>query len=206
MIDKNGHEKAVQIDAAARISPRKLAHAVFRTVNRYTEMINWYCTVLNAHKVFESEQITFLSYDDEHHRIAIAWQPDLNPREKRSVGLDHLAFTYVSIGDLMSTYRRLKAEGIKPFCSVNHGPTTSLYYHDPDGNRIELQIDNFDDMVDATNKMKASFPINPVGVLFEPDEVVEQITMGADAHLLKIGPTAEVLPPTEELICKLNSD
>jgi len=26
---------------------------------------------------------------------------------------------------------------------VNHRPTTSMYYRDPDGNRVELQIDNF---------------------------------------------------------------
>jgi hypothetical protein len=32
---------------------------------------------------------------------------------------------------------------IRPFYSINHGPTTSLYYTDPDGNRVELLVDNF---------------------------------------------------------------
>jgi catechol-2,3-dioxygenase len=190
----------------ATVSPKKLAHAVFRTRDHYAEMIEWYCLVLNAHKVFESERITFLSYDDEHHRIAIASFPDLASRGSRGVGLDHLAFTYETIGDLMRTYQRLKTRAVEPFCSVNHGPTTSLYYHDPDGNRIELQVDNFDDMADATREMTASFTINPVGVLFEPDDLVKHIANGADAHELKARMGGELLPPTQELIQKLNSD
>jgi catechol-2,3-dioxygenase len=191
---------------AAAVSPRKLAHAVFRTRDQYAQMIEWYCLVLNAHKVFESERITFLSYDVEHHRIAIASFPDLAARGSRPVGLDHLAFTYDTIGDLMSTYERLKAHAIKPFCAVNHGPTTSLYYHDPDGNRIELQIDNFEDMADATQEMASSFTINPVGVLFDPDELVKHIASGADARALKARMSGEILPPTQELIQRLNSD
>ena len=41
------------------------------------------------------------------------------------------------------TYARLKGDGIEPYWCINHGPTTSLYYKDPDGNQIELQVDNF---------------------------------------------------------------
>jgi catechol-2,3-dioxygenase len=191
---------------AAAVSPKKLAHAVFRTREHYAEMIEWYCLVLNARKVFESERITFLSYDDEHHRIAIANFPELASRGSRPVGLDHLAFTYESLGDLMYTYQRLKTRTIEPFCAVNHGPTTSLYYHDPDGNRIELQIDNFEDMADATQEMTASFTINPVGVLFDPDELVKHIENGADARAAKTRMSGELLPPSQELLRRLNSD
>jgi catechol-2,3-dioxygenase len=191
---------------AATISPKKLAHAVFRTRDHYAEMIEWYCLVLNAHKVFESDLITFLSYDDEHHRIAIASFPDLAPRGSRPVGLDHLAFTYATIAELMYTYQRLKTHAIEPFCAVNHGPTTSLYYRDPDRNRIELQIDNFEAMADATQEMTASFTINPVGVLFDPDELVKHIANGADARALKARLSAELLPPAQELLRRLNSD
>jgi catechol-2,3-dioxygenase len=38
----------------------------------------------------------------------------------------------------------LKGAGITPFVSVNHGLTTSFYYRDPDGNGVELQIDNLE--------------------------------------------------------------
>ena len=36
----------------------------------------------------------------------------------------------------------LEEVGIQPHVPVQHGPTTSLYYRDPDGNMVELQIDN----------------------------------------------------------------
>ena len=44
-------------------------------------------------------------------------------------------------GDLLDTYRRLKAKGIVPYWPIHHGFTVSLYYRDPDGNRMEFQVD-----------------------------------------------------------------
>lgn len=187
-------------------SPRKLAHAVFRTRDNYQAMIDWYCTVLGAEPVFASPMLTFLSYDEEHHRIAIANMPDLKEREARSVGMDHLAFTYDSLDDLLATYERLRAVGIEPFCPVNHGPTTSLYYHDPDGNRIELQVDNFEDMHAATEHMNAAFDVNPVGVLFEPAALVRRRAQGARVEELTRVPVSDLQPAEPALFGKLMSD
>lgn len=187
-------------------SPRKLAHAVFRTRDNYQAMIDWYCTVLGARPVFSSPMLTFLSYDEEHHRIAIAHMPDLNDRSSRSIGMDHLAFTYQSLDDLLSTFERLKLAGIEPFCPVNHGPTTSLYYHDPDGNRIELQVDNFEDMDEATRHMDEAFSVNPVGVLFEPDALVRRRASGAGVEELTRIPVADLEPPAPALFGKLLAD
>ena len=60
---------------------------------------------------------------------------------------------------------RLKGEGIEPYWCLNHGPTTSMYYKDPDGNKVELQIDNFD--TDETNRWMGSgeFAQNPIGII-----------------------------------------
>jgi catechol-2,3-dioxygenase len=57
----------------------------------------------------------------------------------RRPGLEHIAATYGSLGELLATYRRLATHRIEPYWSINHGPTISLYYKDPDGNRLELQ-------------------------------------------------------------------
>lgn len=185
--------------------PIKLAHAVLRTRSNYREMIDWYRLVLNAEVVFENEFLAFLTYDDEHHRIAIAYTPDLKERDGRYVGLDHLAFTYESIDDLLATYHRLKDAGIEPFCPINHGPTTSLYYHDPDNNRIELQIDNFEDMADATSLMKVNCKVNPLGVLIDPQEFTRRRAEGESAESLTASPVEELAPPTSEVIEKLMS-
>ena len=161
------------------VAPVKFAHAVFKT-NNLPELKNWYCTVLNAHVVFENPMIAFLTYDDEHHRIALVTLPGLEPRAAKTTGLEHIAYTYASLSDLLSTYRRLKASGIKPYWCVNHGPTTSMYYRDPDGNQVELQIDNFADVESLHGWFRSgAFSKNPVGVNFDPDKLVEKFESGA---------------------------
>ena len=61
-------------------SPTKLSHIVLQT-NRRREMIDWYCTVLGAEILYEAERISFISYDDEHHRVAFLDPGPLADRE-----------------------------------------------------------------------------------------------------------------------------
>ena len=193
------------LDTAASetvVSPHKLAHVVLRTKSNFDAMVKWYCFVLGAKIVFNAGRLIFLSYDDEHHRIAIAASQDLAERPRRAVGLDHIAFTYEDVEALLTTYARLTQAGILPFCCVNHGPTTSLYYYDPDQNRIELQVDNFADMIEATVLMKEQFSINPVGVEFDPEEMLARLRSGANPDEL-VRPTRNPGPPARELIAKL---
>lgn len=69
-------------------------------------------------------------------------ETELRVKATEQPGLHHVAFTFPSMGELLDNDARLRDRGIRPFFCVNHGPTTSIYYRDPDGNRIELQIDN----------------------------------------------------------------
>src|SRR3546814_2857729 len=85
--------------------------------------------------------IAFITYDEEHHRLAIGYVPDLRDRDQGVAGVDHFAFAFGSLGDLLANYIRLKNIGILPYWCINHGPTTSLYYRDLDGNQIETQVD-----------------------------------------------------------------
>jgi catechol-2,3-dioxygenase len=154
------------------ISPAKFAHVVLRT-KRLAELVSWYETLLGARVSFRNDFIAFLSYDDEHHRIAFVQNPSFADRPENAVGLDHFAYTFTTLGELLQTYKRLAAQGIQPFWCVNHGPTTSLYYRDPDGNRVELQIDNFPD----TAKLAAWFASgalarNPLGVDYDPEKLL----------------------------------
>ena len=130
------------LDASTTFRPAKLAHVVLRTAH-FDEAIDWYQTVLGAFTVFRSDALAFLTYDEEHHRIALAAVPPVErrPEDRARPGLEHIGFTYASLGELLGTFRRLRAAGIEPTWAVNHGPTTSIYYEDPDGNEIELYID-----------------------------------------------------------------
>src|SRR4051812_4868915 len=94
-----------------RVAPRQLAHVVRRTA-RLEEMIDWYCVVLGATVVHRDETLAFLTYDEEHHRIAIVGIPGLAEQPDMASGTDHIAFTHADLGDLLYTYLRLKREGI----------------------------------------------------------------------------------------------
>lgn len=94
-------------------------------------------------------------------------------------GLHHVAFTYATLAELLGTYTRLRDKGLTPFWCVNHGPTTSLYFEDPDGNHIELQIDNFQTEADLEKWFASGdFEKNPIGTTFDPDELLERMNAG----------------------------
>jgi catechol-2,3-dioxygenase len=104
---------------------------------------------------------------------------DLQFRPTDQPGLHHVAFTFESMGAFLDNYERLAARGIRPFLCINHGPTTSMYYVDPDGNRVELQIDNFATAEEGQAWMhSAAFDQNPIGVEYEPDELVRKFRSG----------------------------
>jgi catechol 2,3-dioxygenase-like lactoylglutathione lyase family enzyme len=170
------------------IPPIKLAHIVRRT-SRFEEMVQWYRTVLAAEVVHSNGMLAFLTYDDEHHRIAIAGIPGLEDPPAMAVGTDHVAFTHADLGDLLATYARLKAEGIEPYWCINHGLTTSMYFKDPDGNRIEFQIDNFP-TAEETNRWirSGSFAANPIGVIFDPEELLARYRAGEPLERLTAQP------------------
>jgi catechol-2,3-dioxygenase len=169
-------------------SPSKLAHVVLQT-NQIGVMRDWYCQVLGARVIHDNPMISFISYDDEHHRLAFLDPGPLGAREPgagnaiaagREAGLHHIAFTYAGLPDLVDTYVRLRDLGIRPHWCINHGPTTSMYYFDPDRNQIELQIDNFDTVDEGRAYMESpAFGKNPIGVPFDPDELVARVRDGA---------------------------
>jgi catechol-2,3-dioxygenase len=45
----------------------KFAHVVYQTAQPQ-EMRDWYCTVLDGHVVYTDEALSFVTFDDEHHR------------------------------------------------------------------------------------------------------------------------------------------
>lgn len=167
------------------LRPTSLAHIVFRTGN-LRRMVDFWKSFLGAEVVFESEFIAFLRYDEEHHRIAIIQEEGTAPRAPASAGLHHVAFSYESLRGLLEAYTTRLGQGIQPTWCVNHGPTTSIYYKDPDGNAIETQIDNFDTVAEAnTFMMSPLFQENPIGTDINPDEMLSRLQNGASEMALK---------------------
>src|SRR6476620_5495871 len=137
--------------------PAKLAHVVYMT-RRYDEMLDWYEKVFEAKVQYKNPALAVLTYDDEHHRFAFANMSVLSPNgtdtdPRSKLGVNHVGYTYRNVGDLLETYDRLKQLGIKPYWQVHHGVTLSMYYQDPDGNRMEFQVDCYEDAAAANKYM-----------------------------------------------------
>jgi len=170
--------------------PQKLAHVVLKTkAGKFQAMVDFYKTFLGAEASYENEFLAFLTYDEEHHRVAIGIFPGVKDRIPESAGLAHIAFTFATLRDLALAYSQRKAHGILPFWCVNHGPTTSMYYRDPDGNEIETQVDNFDTNEDANAFMASqNFADNPIGVDFDPKDLIRRLEAGEDEKAIKTRP------------------
>lgn len=149
-------------------------------------MVDYYKNFLGAEATFENDFLSFLTYDDEHHRIAILQVPGTGNKQQATCGLEHIAFTFSTLADLLLAYRQRKARNITPFWSVNHGPTTSIYYKDPDGNQLETQVDNYEDNAAADTFMKSKyFEENPIGTDFDPEDHITKLRAGVGEAGLK---------------------
>ncbi|KAH8885887.1 glyoxalase bleomycin resistance protein dioxygenase [Thozetella sp. PMI_491] len=174
------------------LAPSSLAHVVLRTAN-LEAMQDFYVKFLGGSVVYSNGMISFITYDEEHHRIALIGIPTTGAKVPTSCGLEHIAFAFGSLSDLLLAYRQRRARGIEPIWCVNHGPTTSIYYKDPDGNQLETQVDNFDSADAATAfMMSREFGENPIGTDFNAEDFIAALRRGEDEGALKkrkeIGP------------------
>jgi catechol-2,3-dioxygenase len=175
--------------ARGKIAPAKLAHIVLRTQpERVGTILDWYKTVLEAEAMLETEGLGFITYDNEHHRIGVLGIPGTQTHVDGLAGLHHVAFTYGSLSDLVNTYERLRDLGITPEFTINHGPTTSMYYFDPDKNQVELQVDNMSVAQCAEYFQTDAYNENSVGVVFDPEELLARHKSGVPEEVLLIRP------------------
>ena len=164
--------------ASDLIKPAKFAHFVLRCSDKNAS-VDWYSAVLGMEVVHGNDMIAFLTYDDEHHRLALVQAPPDRQKDEGAPGLDHVAYTLNSLEDLLSTYKRLKALDILPVWPINHGLTTSLYYADPDGNRVEFQVENLETKEELQAYMRSdAFAANPIWVDFDPEKLLARYENG----------------------------
>ena len=186
--------------ATSEVIKPALHHVTFKT-NRLDEMIEWYGKVVGMVPNFRDGVAAWMTNDEANHRVALLGIPGVedDPTRIPHAGMHHSAFEYSSLDQLLETYERLKSDGIIPHAALDHGLTTSLYYVDPDGNSVELQVDNFGDWRASSEWMRTApeFKANPIGVQIDPERLVGARREGADAaELHRRGYAGEFDPGT----------
>ncbi|MFI8420446.1 VOC family protein [Streptomyces sp. NPDC085479] len=163
----------------------KFAHVVFQTSNP-AGMRDWYCTVLDGHVVFQNDHLCFITYDEEHHRVALLTPPvPLERKSPLTAAAHHIAYTFDHLDDLLARYELLRDKGVTPAVCIAHGVTTSMYYQDPDGSFVEMQIDNFADPDEATGYMRGpEYGADAVGPAFDPEAMLAARRAGAPVEEL----------------------
>ncbi len=83
-------------------------------------------------------QMVFLSCNaGEHHQIVLA---ESENGDFSAGSLDHLAFRISDLQSLRGLHGALESYGSLAIETVSHGTTWSIYFRDPEGNRIEFFV------------------------------------------------------------------
>ena len=128
------------------IQARKLGHVVLKVRDAGTSR-DFYTRTLGlkvAHEDLERGTV-FLSFGKEHHDLALFQLASGETPGPTQPGLHHMAWQLASFEELKAAYQELKAIGVPVESTVEHNVTRSVYFPDPDGNRVELYCDMTDD-------------------------------------------------------------
>ena len=199
--------KNLYLNFKSDFSPDDFHHIAFKTTN-YKNMINFYKNLFGCEPLYQSDLITFLAYDDEHHRIAIANTSDvlnklnfiqkivmklkifLNKKIPSIEGLDHISYRINPIEKWFDFYFKAKERGLFPLWTVNHGWISGIYYRDPDNNLVEVFFEHFSTAEEFKENISPDFEDEPIGTNMDIEVLYEMFKSGADfSELIKKGNT-----------------
>jgi catechol 2,3-dioxygenase len=199
--------------AKTRIVHPTLHHYGLTTSNPEA-MRDWYAKVLGMTTVHQTTkpagvqtppgvQADWVTNDKANHRVAFVSAPGLTADMDRShhIRIQHVAFEFPSVDDLLANYARLKSFGIEPVLTTDTGATTAFYYEDPDRNVVELLADNFGDWSKSTEFMRSSleFAAKPIGAYVDPDKMMAARAAGVAADEVHRRAYAGEFPPSKPM-------
>ena len=188
-------------------SKLKISETILKT-SRMDEMKNWYKVVLAIEPFFERTpdpgtkpldlggqtrasdlKMCFFRLSTDYpyiQTIGIFEEPGTAADAPKGIpGLHHMQLMCGSVAELIEKYEELGGKGMKPHRSSNHGPMTSFYYRDPDGNNVEITAQNFPTLEKMVEFMGSeAFKKNPSGAEIDSAEFVASFRRGTPVEEL----------------------
>lgn len=123
-------------------NPREVGHLVLN-VKDVEASTKFYTEVLGFEISVQRPTATFLTCGMIHHDLALFQAPEgALEVTKGQIGLNHFAVRVEDLDALKQTYQSLMDHGAVLDHNTDHGMTSSVYFYDPDGIRIEFYCDN----------------------------------------------------------------
>jgi catechol 2,3-dioxygenase len=136
------------------IQARKLGHVVLK-VRDMQKSKEFYTRALGLKVAYEQKDwgAVFLSFGEQHHELALFQLATGETPDDKQPGLHHMAWQLGNFEELQAAYRELGELGIKVESTIAHNVTRSIYFADPDGNRVELYCDMVEHGFEAMQTM-----------------------------------------------------
>lgn len=107
-----------------------------RMANFYSDVLGF--AITDRGGLGETE-LVFLSRDprDHHQIVLVAGRPAGLPDKI----VNQISFRVFSLAELQHFYRRIRDEKVAELVPICHGNAWSVYFRDPEGNRLEVFVD-----------------------------------------------------------------
>jgi catechol 2,3-dioxygenase-like lactoylglutathione lyase family enzyme len=125
---------------------KRINHVVFN-VHDLDESVKFYTEVVGMKLIrrFDDRKMAFVSFGDRHHDIGLFQVGGTPERDRQWHGFNHLAMEYEGGPEILDDlHRRLIDKDAKMDNLEGHagGRHKSVYFFDPDGNRLEFYWEN----------------------------------------------------------------
>ena len=122
--------------------PMRVGHLVLN-VKDLAASTRFYTDILGFEISRQTPTGTFLTCGKIHHDLALFQAPaDALPVTSGQLGLNHFAVQVADLEELKEVYHNLQGWEVTLDHNTDHGMTSSVYFMDPDGNRVEFFCNN----------------------------------------------------------------
>jgi catechol 2,3-dioxygenase len=112
---------------------------------------------LKVAREYLEPRVVFLSFGQAHIELTLFEEQTKDAPLVSHMGLHHTARQLESFQELQAAHRQLKTMGVTIECTIEHGVTRSIYFHDPDRNRLELYCNMVKDGFEFMRTVGPSF-------------------------------------------------
>jgi catechol 2,3-dioxygenase len=127
---------------------KEIGHVLLRVLDLERSK-KFYSEILGFHVLEEDPEHggTFMALEGQSHAIDLFQVKDPEAAERQTPGvrgLGHIAFRVESEAALNEAYTTLQAHGVEITRAIDHVSQKSVYFHDPDGNTLEIYYERPD--------------------------------------------------------------